>query len=52
MKVGGKIFSFDKNENGVIEDDPDQEKNEVESKSSKSSKKTRTSTKHNSRDSD
>ena len=52
MKVGGKIFSFDKNENGVIEDDPDQEKHELESKSSRGSKKTRTSTKNNSRDSD
>ena len=52
MKVGGKIFRFDKNENGVIEDDPDQEKHELESKSSRGSKKTKSSTNNNSRNSD
>jgi len=56
IKVGGKIFSFDKDENGVIEDAPvDEEKGkdfEVSSKSSKGSKKTRTSTKNHSKDSE
>ena len=56
IKVGGKIFSFDKDENGVVEDAPvDEEKGkdfEVSSKSSKGSKKTRTSTKNHSKDSE